>query len=113
MSDENLNQKRDLADLYDDDTQKNIENLKARADELDHEYPVSGFTYKDIIMDVIFFFITTALAFGWMLLMLLIVSFVSLSYLHFNIDKMLIVSGVFAAAVAIGYIIKKVRKYKA
>jgi len=43
-----------------------------------------------------------------MLLMLGIISFVTLSYLHFTYKGMLIASGVFAAIIGIGYVIRKI-----
>lgn len=52
-----------------------------------------------------------AVAFGWLLLMLLIISFVARSSVHLTIDKMLIMSGVFAFIVAIFTAVKKTRKY--
>lgn len=72
-----------------------------------HEYDA-----RDIVLDVLGFFLTVGVAFGWMLLMLLIISFVSLSYLHFDIRFMLLAATIFGLAAAVVYIVKKVKKYR-
>lgn len=93
----------------DDSTrQDSIEILK----DINAKYPQKPFTTQDVVLDIIMLFVTTAIAFGWMLLMLLIISFVTLSYLHIEIGTMLIISTVFAAISFVGYIIKKTVKYK-
>lgn len=69
------------------------------------------YTPFDIVKDIIFFFVVVAVAFGWLLLMLLIISFVSLSFLHMEFDHMVIASIVFAIVAGIVYIIVKSRKY--
>ena len=88
--------------------QDSIEILK----DINAKYPQKPFTTQDVVLDIIMLFVTTAIAFGWMLLMLLIISFVTLSYLHIEIGTMLIISTVFAAISFVGYIIKKSVKYK-
>lgn len=88
--------------------QDSIEILK----DINEKYPQKPFTTQDVVLDIIMLFVTTAIAFGWMLLMLLIISFVTLSYLHIEIGTMLIISTVFAAISFVGYIIKKTVKYK-
>ena len=88
--------------------QDSIEILK----DINAKYPQKPFTTQDVVLDIIMLFVTTAIAFGWMLLMLLIISFVTLSYLHIEIGTMLIISTVFAAISFVGYIIKKTVKYK-
>lgn len=70
------------------------------------------YTKIDIIKDVIFFFITTAVAYGYILLMLLIISFIANRLLHLTFDNMLIYSGIGAAVVAVWYIVKKIMKYR-
>lgn len=93
----------------DDSTrQDSIEILK----DINAKYPQKPFTTQDVVLDIIMLFVTTAIAFGWMLLMLLIISFVTLSYLHIEIGTMLIISTVFAAISFVGYIINKTVKYK-
>ncbi len=69
-------------------------------------------TKRDMIKDAIFFFITTAAAYGYTLLMLLIISFAANRYLHLTFDKMLLYSGVVAMITAIWYIVKTVMKYR-
>ena len=74
---------------------------------MEHKY-----TKIDIIKDVIFFFVTVAAAYGYILLMLLIISFVAARYLPMQFDDMLLYSGIGAVVIAIWYIIKKVMKYQ-
>lgn len=94
--------------MEDDAKQDSIEILK----DINAKYPQKPFTTQDVVLDIIMLFVTTGIAFGWMLLMLLIISFVTLSYLHIEIGTMLIISAVFAAISFVGYIIKKTVKYK-
>ena len=64
----------------------------------------------NLLKDIMGLVFVAGIAFGWMILMLLILSFVSLSYLHFNIDSMINVSVVFAVICSAIYIFSKVRK---
>ena len=66
---------------------------------------------RDIIKDILFFFFAVAGAFLWLMLVLLIISFVTLSYIHMTIEFMMIASVVFAGIIGIVYIVSKVRKY--
>lgn len=68
---------------------------------------------RDIVKDIIFFFVTLAVTFGYVLLLLLILSFISLSFFHFEIEKMLIGAGACMVLVGILYIVKMVKKYRA
>ena len=70
------------------------------------------FDARDIALDVLGFFLTAGVAFGWMMLMLLIISFVSLSYLHFDIKVMILISLAFALIVMVVYVVKKIKKYR-
>lgn len=69
-------------------------------------------TKLDKIKDTIFFFLTTAAAYGYALLMLLIISFAANRYLHLTFDKMLLYSGAVAVITAIWYIVKMMMKYR-
>ena len=80
---------------------------------------MSGRTWKhdpkDIIKDVIFFIITVGVTFGYILLILLIFSFMfvnAVSILRLDFDHMLIYSGVGAAIAAVCYLVKMVKKYR-
>ena len=97
--------------LYEDDTQQIVRSMQESADEMTEKYHDNPYSVKDIILDIILFFVTVAVAFGWLMIMLLIVSFVSLSYLHMKFDKMIIASVIFAVAVGVFYVIMKSRKY--
>ena len=99
---------KDLSKMYKDKKQESVNNLK----DISAEYPQKPFTAQDVVMDVIMLFVTTALAFGWMLIMLLIFSFVTLSYVHIEIGTMLIISTVFAAVIFVVYIVRKGFKYR-
>ena len=100
-----------LSDLYTDETQELVRSMQKSADEMTEKYHANPFSVRDIVLDIIMFFVCVAGAFGWMLLMLLIVSFISLSYLHFKFDKMVLASVIAAIVTAIVYIILKARKY--
>ena len=67
-------------------------------------------TKLDILKDVIFFFITIAVSYAYLLLMLLIISFVASRYLPMKFDDMLLYSGVGTAVIGVWYIVKKVKK---
>lgn len=100
-----------LSDLYTDETQELVRSMQKSADEMTEKYHANPFSVRDVVLDIIMFFVCVAGAFGWMLLMLLIVSFISLSYLHFQFDKMVLASVIAAIVTAIVYIILKARKY--
>ncbi len=100
-----------LSDLYTDETQELVRSMQKSADEMTEKYHANPFSVRDIVLDIIMFFVCVAGAFGWMMLMLLIISFVSLSYLHFKFDKMVLASVIAAIVTAIVYIILKARKY--
>ncbi len=100
-----------LSDLYTDETQELVRSMQKSADEATEKYHANPFSVRDVVLDIIMFFVCVAGAFGWMMLMLLIVSFISLSYLHFKFDKMVLASVIAAIVTAIVYIIFKARKY--
>ena len=89
-----------------------IENLKRAADKAKEENYEGKIEIRDVILDILIFFLRIAIAFGWMMLMLLLISFVSLGYLHFKIESMVIVAVVTAAIVGVHYIYKMVVKYR-
>ena len=64
----------------------------------------------DLIKDIIFFFLTTAFAFGYFMLMLLIISFISLSYIHFTIEAIVAISVVATVIVDIFYVRGKIKQ---
>ena len=66
----------------------------------------------DIAKDIIFFFVTTAIAFAYFMLVLLIISFVTISYIHFTIEGISIMATVATVGVDIHYVVKKIRKYR-
>ena len=66
----------------------------------------------DIAKDIIFFFVTTAIAFAYFMLVLLIISFVTISYIHFTIEGIFIMATVATVGVEIHYVVKKIRKYR-
>ena len=85
--------------------------MQKSADEATEKYHANPYCVRDIVLDIIMFFVCVAGAFGWMMLMLLIVSFISLSYLHFKFDKMVLASVIAAIVVAVVYIVLKAKKY--
>lgn len=70
------------------------------------------YTPKDRIKDAIFFVLTVAGSYGYMLMMLMIFSFMTVAVIPLDFEHMLIISGVVAAIVAICYIVKMIKKYK-
>ncbi|MBP3198683.1 MAG: hypothetical protein J6N21_16995 [Butyrivibrio sp.] len=98
--------------IYNDKTQDAVERLKEAAKKVSEEKYEEKPDVRDIIKDFLFFFVSVAIGFAWMLLMLLIISFISLGYIHMKIDKMIIVSIICAVVVGIYYIYKMVVKYK-
>lgn len=64
----------------------------------------------DMIKDIIFFFLTTVFAFGYFMLMLLIISFISLSYIHFTIEAIVAISVVGTVIVDIFYVRGKIKQ---
>ena len=69
---------------------------------------------KDIVKDIIFFFITVAGTYGYVLFILLLFSMIFLrfvSFLKLDFDHMLIYSGVASGISAVWYLIKMIRKY--
>ena len=99
---------KDLSKMYKDKKQESVNNLK----DISAEYPQKPFTAQDVVMDIIMLFVTTAVAFGWTLIMLLIFSFVTLSYVHIEIGMMLLISTVVAVVWFVVDIVKKVVKYR-
>ena len=69
-------------------------------------------TPKDWIKDAVFFVLTVAGSYGYILLMLLIFSFMTAYYIKMDFETMLLLSGVGAFFVAVWYIIKLVKKYR-
>lgn len=76
------------------------------------EYESRDSRKVDIAKDIIFFFVTTAIAFAYFMLVLLIISFVTISYIHFTIEGIFIMATVATVGVDIHYVVKKIRKYR-
>ena len=69
---------------------------------------------KDIVKDIIFFFLTVAGTYGYVLFILLLLSLIFLRFvaiINLEFEQMLILSGVAAGISAVWYIIKMIRKY--
>lgn len=65
----------------------------------------------DIVKEIVFLIFLTAFIFGWWMLMLLIFSFVTSSYLHFTIEGMFVAAIVCTVVIDIIYIVKKIKEY--
>lgn len=100
---------KNLADYYKDDKQKSVNALKEDAKSMKEKYSLD--TPKPVRVAKIVFgtLLAGAFAFGWLLVMLLIVSFVFLSYVHITFDKMLVISAIFGVAIATVYGVFKVK----
>ena len=66
---------------------------------------------KEVAIDIFSVAFMALLGFGWMMLMLLLLSFISLGYLHFDIEKMVLVSILTGVLLGVLRLIKMVRKY--
>ena len=99
-------------DFYHDEKQESVNVLKTQAEVIAAENREAQHSTFDIVKDILGFFFMTALAFAWLMIMLLIISFVTLSYIHFDIRYMIIASIIFAIAVAIYYIHRMSKKYE-
>lgn len=71
---------------------------------------------KDIVKDIVFFFLTVAGTYGYLLFILLLFSLIFVRFvavLKLDFDHMLIYAGIGAAVSAVWYIIKMIKKYTA
>ena len=69
---------------------------------------------KDIVKDIFFFFLTVAGTYGYVLFILLLLSFMFLrfvAFIHLEFEQMLIISGVAAGIAAVWYVVKMIKKY--
>ncbi len=69
---------------------------------------------KDIVKDIIFFFLTVAGTFAYVLFILLILSFMFVRYvsiINLDFEHMLLYSGVAVGISAVWYFIKMIKKY--
>lgn len=64
----------------------------------------------DIAKEIIFFILFTAAMFAYCMLVLLIISFVTSSFLHFSIEGIFIASVVGTVALDIYYVLRRVKK---
>lgn len=69
------------------------------------------FDILDIFKSAVAFILVVGFVFGWFMLMLLIISFLTLSYIHFDIRVMFVISSVAAAVAGTVYAVKTVHKY--
>ena len=97
---------------FDDDIQRSVKALKETADAVNLDQSEYDFDTRDVVRDVIAMVVSMLVAFGWTILMLLIISFVTLSYIHFDIKVMLWISGGMAFITTIYYAVGMRRKYK-
>ena len=66
---------------------------------------------KDVIKDILFFIFAVVGSYGYILLMLLIFSFMFVAVFPLQFEHMLIISGVGSVLVALYYIVKMIKKY--
>ncbi len=64
----------------------------------------------DIAKEIIFFVLFTAAMFAYCMLVLLIISFVTSSFLHFTIEGIIITSIAGTVALDVYYIVRRVKK---
>lgn len=70
------------------------------------------YTKLDILKDILFFLITTVCAMVYVMGVLLIISFVTLSYIHFTIEGIFITAVICTVLADAYYIVKMVKKYR-
>ncbi len=70
------------------------------------------FGVLDVVKDLLLFFFVVFGTAAYVVLILLIISFLTLSYLHFTIEGMLIAGAVCGALAGIYYIVRTVKKYR-
>lgn len=71
---------------------------------------------KDIVKDIVFFFITVAGTFAYVLFIMMLLSFMFLRFvatINLEFEHMLIIAGVAAGISAVWYIVKTIKKYSA
>lgn len=73
----------------------------------------SRFSALDLIKDMLCFFLMVGCTAGYVILLLLIISFITLSYLHFTIEGILIAGAVSGGIAGVYYIVKTIKKYRA
>lgn len=66
----------------------------------------------DILKDIIMLIIITILSYAYWFVMLMIISFITLSYLHLTIEMIFILSGAGTLIVDVFCIVKTMKKYK-
>lgn len=64
----------------------------------------------DLVKDIIFFLLYTAGMFAYCILVLLIISFVTSSFLHFSIEGIVLTSILATVALDVYYVVRKVKK---
>ena len=91
--------------------QNSVDALKKAADKIKEEKYDEKLDVKDVAVDILGVVFRALIGFGWMMLMLLIISFVSLSYIHFEIKTMILVSVLTGVVLGVASAFKTVAKY--
>ena len=86
--------------------------LKKTADAVNTENARYDYEMSDLVWDIIKCVLTFAVSFIWLILMLLIFSFIMLNIVKFNIKWMIAVSVVFALIIGLFRTFWTVKKYK-
>lgn len=71
------------------------------------------FSVLDIVKDILCFVLMVGCTAGYVVLLLLIISFITMSYLHFTIEGILITGAVSGGIAGIYYIVRTIKKYRA
>ena len=91
--------------------QNSVDALKKAADKIKEEKYDEKLDVKDVAVDILGVVFRALIGFGWMMLMFLIISFVSLSYIHFEIKTMILVSVLTGVVLGVASAFKTVAKY--
>ena len=97
--------------MKEEEIRESYEYLKTTADKA-LEDAAARSRRVDIIEEIVGFVFTVLLAFGWMMLVLLLISFVGLAYVHFEIAQMLVWSVMFALVIAVIEALGLIRKHR-
>ena len=97
--------------MRDEEILRTYESLKKEADRALEDAQERERRYG-LIEDIVGFVFTVAVAFVWMMLVLILISFVGLAYFHFQFTQMLVWSTIFAAVIGVVAIFDIVMKRK-
>ena len=97
--------------MREEEIQRSYEDIKKTADKALQDAAERN-RHADTVEEIVGFVFTVLVAFGWMMLMLILISFVGLAYIHLKLEKMIIWSILFAVAVGVIEAFGLIKKHK-